>query len=57
MCLDSVLFLPDDRWVKLTGVQVDESKGDSDGKLPYHAESDRQYFNVLWEEGGLGVKM
>lgn len=38
---------PDDGWVKLTGVQVDETKGDGDGKLPNHAESDGQRLDVL----------
>ena len=31
-------FLPDDGWVKLTGVEVDQTKGDGNGKLPGHTE-------------------
>lgn len=47
LCLSS----PDDCWVKLTGVQVDEAKGDGDGKLPCHAQNDGQHLDVLWRRG------
>lgn len=42
VCVLFSLFLPDDGWVKLTGVQVDETKGNGNGKLPRHRESDGQ---------------
>lgn len=41
------MVLPDDGWVKLTGVQVDQAKGDCNSKLSYHAESDSQGLDVL----------
>lgn len=47
LCLSS----PDDCRVKLTGVQVDEAKGDGDGKLPCHAQNDGQHLDVLWRRG------
>lgn len=50
MCFYS--SLPDDGWVKLTGVQVDETEGNGNGKLPCHAESNGQRLDVLWKRGG-----
>ena len=44
VCLRS----PDGGRVELTGVQVDETKGNGDGKLPYHTERDGQCLDVLW---------
>lgn len=48
------LSIPDDCWVKLTSVQVDQTKGDGNGKLPCHTEGDGQSLNVLWSKGGGG---
>lgn len=50
------LFLPDDGRVKLTGVQVDETKGNGDCKLPCHAKSDGQRLDVLQRRGGRGKR-
>lgn len=44
-----LLFLPDYSRVKLTGVEVDETKSNGDGKLSCHAQNDGQNFNVLWK--------
>lgn len=40
-------LLPDDGGVKLTSVQVDKTKGNGDGKLSDHAQSDGQRLDVL----------
>ena len=36
----TVCTVPDDSWVELTGVEVDETKGYGNGKLPCHTEDD-----------------
>lgn len=43
----SELYSPDDCWVQLTGVQVNEAKGDGDGKLSCHTQNNSQNFKVL----------
>lgn len=43
----SCLSSPDDGWVELTGVKVDETEGDGNGKLPRHGQSDGQGIDVL----------
>lgn len=46
-CFRTRLSSPDDGWVELTGVKVDETEGDGDGKLPRHGQSDGQGVDVL----------
>lgn len=41
------IHLPNDGWVKLACVQVDEPKGDGYGELPRHAESHHHDVGVL----------